>query len=68
VYLASFIQKRQSEMKLVLIVTGTVTDLPHALPHLVSGVIIDYNIDKTGMTWPFNYLNNQMKMYAHWHF
>jgi hypothetical protein len=32
--------KQSSHIKLVLIVTGTVTDVPQTLPHLVSGVII----------------------------
>jgi hypothetical protein len=33
--------------KLVLIVSETVTDVPQTFPHLVSGIIIDYIIDKT---------------------
>jgi hypothetical protein len=36
-------------MKLVLIVTGTVTDVPQTSPHLVSGVIIVYVIDNTAL-------------------
>jgi hypothetical protein len=35
--------------KLVLIVTGTVTDVPQMSPHLVSGVIIVYLIDNTAL-------------------
>jgi ABC-type sulfate transport system permease component len=58
-------------MKLVLIVTGTVTDVPQTLPHLVSGVIILQVIYKTGMLtrmiFSFNHLKIQMKMSAHAH-
>jgi hypothetical protein len=35
--------------ELVLIVTGTVTDVPQTSPHLVSGVIIVYVIDNTAL-------------------
>jgi hypothetical protein len=40
---------RPTEFKLVLIVTGTVTDVPQTSPHLVSGVIIVYVIDNTAL-------------------
>ena len=36
-------------LKLVLIVTGTVTDVPQTSPHLVSGAIIVNVIGMTGM-------------------
>jgi hypothetical protein len=37
------------QAQLVLIVTGTVTDVPQTSPHLVSGVIIVYVIDNTAL-------------------
>jgi hypothetical protein len=50
--------------KLVLIVTGTVTDVPQTSPHLVSGVIIVYVIDNTALLWSLDSLNKK-KMSAH---
>jgi ABC-type sulfate transport system permease component len=44
--------------QLVLIVTGTVTDVPQTSPHLVSGVIIVYVIDNTALL--------QQEWYGHW--
>jgi hypothetical protein len=41
--------KIKLQTKLVLIVTGTVTDVPQTSPHLVSGVIILYVIDNTAL-------------------
>jgi hypothetical protein len=39
----------EKEEELVLIVTGTVTDVPQTSPHLVSGVVIVYVINNTAL-------------------
>jgi hypothetical protein len=44
---------------LVLIVTGTITDVPQTSHHLVSGVIIVYVIENTALIWSLNYLNKK---------
>jgi hypothetical protein len=44
-----FQQCTKVQFKLVLIVTGTVTDVPQTSPHLVSGAIIVYVIDNTAL-------------------
>jgi hypothetical protein len=44
-----FSSKRAEQRQLVLIVTGTVTDIPQTSPHLVSGIIIVYVIDNTAL-------------------
>jgi hypothetical protein len=43
------VHKGKVKMQLVLIVTGTVTDVPQTSPHLASGVIIVYVIDNTAL-------------------
>jgi ABC-type sulfate transport system permease component len=48
---------RDRNSKLVLIVTGTITDVPQTFPHLVSGVIIGYVIDSTALL--------QQELYGH---
>jgi hypothetical protein len=46
--------------ELVLIVTGTVTDVPQTYPHLVSGVIMVYVIDDYSLKLL------QQEWYGHW--